>query len=227
MPELQQLPLPFIHRPDFAEFDFVEAASNADALAWLGRPADWPCGRLALWGEAGCGKTHLLHLWAGRAGARYVCGPVLRSELPSGNPAMALAIDEADAVADDTCLLHTLNFAAEERWPVLLAARTPPARWAVQLPDLASRLRAIIAVEIGPPEEALLRALLAKLLSDRQLAISPAVQDWLLRHLPRTPAAMGDAVIRLERAAMAGRTVTRALAASAVAEVTGGADAGC
>ncbi|HEX5325201.1 MAG TPA: chromosomal replication initiator DnaA, partial [Acetobacteraceae bacterium] len=187
---MRQLPLPFVHRPDFAELDFVEAASNTDALAWLRHPADWPCGRLALWGEAGCGKTHLLHLWAGRSGARYVCGPVLRPELSS--PAMALAIDQADAVTDEACLLHRLNFAAEERWPVLLAARTPPAHWAVRLPDLASRLRAITAVEIGRPEEALLRALLAKLLSDRQLAVSPAVQDWLLLHLPRTPAAVSD-----------------------------------
>ena len=63
---MRQLALPFAHRPRFARADFVAAASNAEALAWLdrGRDARWPDHRLALWGEAGCGKTHLLQLWA-------------------------------------------------------------------------------------------------------------------------------------------------------------------
>jgi chromosomal replication initiation ATPase DnaA len=38
------------------------APSNGAALAWLERTADWPDHRLTLWGEPGCGKTHLLRL---------------------------------------------------------------------------------------------------------------------------------------------------------------------
>ncbi len=60
---------------------------------------------------------------------------------------------------------------------MLLAGRTPPARWPVRLPDLASRLRAITAVQIGPPEDALLRALLARLLADRQIRL-PNSRCW-------------------------------------------------
>ena len=64
-------------------------------------------------------------------------------------PTTALAIDDADAVPEATVLLHTLNAAAEARLPVLLAARTAPARWPVSLPDLASRLRATTAVALA------------------------------------------------------------------------------
>ncbi len=85
---------------------------------------------------------------------------------------------------------------------MLLAARTPPARWNTNLPDLASRLRAITAVEIGPPEDTLLRALLARLLADRQLRPAPAVHDWLLNRLPRSAAAVRDAVARLDAASL-------------------------
>src|SRR6185312_17541468 len=89
------------------------------------------------------------------------------------------------------------------------------ARWPVRLPDLASRLRAIAAVEIGPPDDSLLRSLLARLLADRQLTVAPAVQDWLLLRLPRTPAALRETVARLDHAALvSGGRVTRALAAS-------------
>ena len=204
-----QLPLPFVHRPRFAEIDFLGAPSNAAALSWLARTGDWPDGRLALWGAAGCGKTHLLHLWAGRDGARLVAGPAL-NEL---SPATPLAVDDADAAADEAVLLHTLNAAAEARCPVLLAARLPPARWTTRLPDLASRLRAVIAVEIGVAEDSLLRMLLARLVAERQVPITSAVQDWLVLRLPRSPAVLREAVARLDQASLAvSRPVTRALA---------------
>ena len=64
----------------------------------------------------------------------------------------ALALDDADTVAAEPLLLHLLNTARDRGLRVLLAGRTPPSRWPVRLPDLSSRLRAITAVEIRPPE---------------------------------------------------------------------------
>jgi chromosomal replication initiation ATPase DnaA len=199
---IRQLPLPLFPGPRFAEVDFREAPSNADACAWLRRTADWPNRRLALWGDPGRGKTHLVHIWATRTGAALWHGPLL-SGLPD-LPVAGIALDDADATADETALFHLLNAAGEARLPILLAGRAPPSRWPVQLPDLASRLRAITAVQIGPPEDTLLRALLARLLAERQLRPVPheAVQEWLVRHLPRTTAALREAVSRLDAASL-------------------------
>ena len=77
MPTPRQLALPFPHAPHFRVEEFLAAASNAEALEWLRHTASWPSLRLALWGPAGCGKTHLLHLWAERHGADLLSGPVL------------------------------------------------------------------------------------------------------------------------------------------------------
>ena len=222
MPASDQFPLPFQHQPAFAAVDFLAAASNQAALTWLERSADWPDHRLALWGEAGCGKTHLLHVWAARAGAVRWEGAALHG-LPKLPTKGGIALDTADA-AEEITLLHLLNSAAEARLPLLLVSRTPPARWPVRLPDLASRLRAITAVEIAPPEESLLQALLLRLLADRQLAVGATLQEWLLRRLPRSPAALREAVARLDRAALAeGGAITRPLAARVLAEMQGGA----
>ena len=219
-----QLPLPFPHQPSYSPADFLGAASNEAALDWLERTGEWPDGRLALWGEAGCGKTHLLRIWAGLRGAVLLNGPDLRG-LPDLPPPPGAALDNGDALADEAALLHLLNAAREAGVPVLLAARTPPARWQVRLPDLASRLRAITAVEIAPAEDSLLRALLLRLLSDRQLGVGPAIQDWLLLRLPRSAAALREAAARLDRAAMAsGGKVTRAIAAAVLAEMGAGGE---
>ena len=65
--------LPLSAEPSFVAVDFRAAPSNAAATAWLNRTADWPDRRLLLWGEPGCGKTHLLNIWATRTGADYAC----------------------------------------------------------------------------------------------------------------------------------------------------------
>lgn len=220
MSATQQLPLPFAHHPEFAAADLVASPGNEAARAWLARTEDWPEGRLALFGEAGAGKTHLLHLWAARRGALLCAGAALEAGAP---PAAGLAIDEAESVPDAEAFLHLLNAARARRVPVLLAARTAPARWAVPLPDLASRLRATLAVPIGPADDALLAALLTRLAADRQLDIPEPVRMWLLRSLPRSPGVLREAVARLDRAALGRpRGITRALAAEVVAELEAG-----
>lgn len=217
---MAQLALPIAHPPTYLESDFLQAASNAAARAWLARTNDWPGGRLVLFGEAGCGKTHLLRVWAVRVGARLIDATTLRQP-PPGPPDTALAIDDADRAADEPALLHWLNAATAAQTPVLLAGRASPTRWPTRLPDLSSRVRAATAVEVGAPEDTLLRALLARLLSDRQIAVPEAVQDYVLIRLPRTPAAIREAADRLDRAALeAGRPVSRSLAADVLAGLT-------
>ncbi len=213
------LPLPLPETPRAAAVDFLPAPSNAEALAWLERPAEWPQRRCALWGEEGCGKTHLLHRWAARNGAALFMGRSLPED-PGPLPQQPIAIDGADA-APELALLHLLNGAAEAGQPVLLAGRAPPAQWPVALPDLASRLRAVTAVRIGPAEDSLLRALLAKMLVERQLAVPEPVQEWLLARLPRTPGALREAAARLDRTSLgAGAPITIGLARRALPELT-------
>ena len=224
----RQLGLPFAHQPDFSAVDFLAAPANAAARIWLEDSRTWPSGRLALFGEADVGKTHLLQLWARRRQAIRVQGPALAGlmtmiEEDPGH--VGVAIDDADLIVDETALLHTLNACAEASVPVLLAGRAPPARWKVRLPDLASRLRALTAVEVEPPDDELLRALLAKLLADRQLAVAPLVQAFLLTRLPRTAAALVETTCRLDRLALAtGGRITLRLAAHVLAGFDGGAE---
>jgi chromosomal replication initiation ATPase DnaA len=216
----KQLLLPFGLTQGYAKEDFCPAPSNALAREWLGRPEGWSNNRLILWGDAGCGKTHLLRIWAAEQRAALFEGSGLDA-LP-GRVEHPVAIDDADIVEDPRALLHLLNSAAEAGQPVLLTARHPPARQAQKLADLASRLRASTAVEIRPPEAELLDRLLMRLAAERQLVLSPGVKNFMLTRLPRTPAVLREAVARLDRAALdRGVRITRALAADILAGLAG------
>ncbi len=221
----RQLPLPLPLAVSSARADLVADASNAEALAWLDRPAEWPLGRLALHGPAGTGKSHMLRALAAEGGWRLLRGAEL-TEAAALAGAPGTALDEAEG-APDAALFHLINRAAESGAPLLLAARAPPARWPVALPDLASRLRATMAVGIAPPTDALLAALLAKHLADRQLRIGPDVAPFLLARLPRDAAAIGAAVAALDAAALAaGTPITRPFARLALHDMLRNDDIG-
>jgi chromosomal replication initiation ATPase DnaA len=66
------LPLPY--HEAMTENDFMVTASNREAVAWaLERaPSSWPHHCLILYGPPGCGKTHLLSVWAEKNAARRI-----------------------------------------------------------------------------------------------------------------------------------------------------------
>lgn len=205
-----QLVLRFPRTPGYGADDLLPNAAQMQARAWLDGTEPWPLHRLAVWGAVGSGKTHLAHAWAERRN-----GTVLSAAPASGYPRGPVAVDSIDRVPDEPALLHLLNAAAEAGHPVLLVSTGAPGRLPVRLPDLASRLRATTAVPIGGADERFLALLLTRLLSERQLRLPSALQAWLLARLPRNPAAIGDAVARLDAAALtAGRAINRPMAAA-------------
>jgi chromosomal replication initiation ATPase DnaA len=212
---MKQLTLPFVDEQSYAAEDFCPAPSNAAARELLLHPENWSNFRLILWGEPGCGKTHLLHIWAQAHGAEIIESAHLQGLRRVQTP---VAVDDADLAPDPVALLHLLNNAAEAGQPLLLAARLPPARMAYKLADLTSRLRASSAVEIRTPEDELLEQLLTRLAAQRQLQLSIPVRNVLLLYLPREPAFYREAVARLDHAGLdragfdRGKKITRALA---------------
>ena len=142
----------------------------------------------------------------------------------SGGPALgtAIAAENADRAGyDENALFHLLNLANEKRLSLLLTARSHPNRWPIVLPDLSSRLSAVPVTEIGAPDEALLRTVMLKHFSDRQLHIDPKLLEFLALRIDRSLEAAAAAVDALDRAALrSGRKINRQLVMAALETVS-------
>jgi chromosomal replication initiation ATPase DnaA len=183
-------------------------------VAWLDRWPDWPGPGLTVHGPPGCGKTHLAHVFQARAAARLLRPSEIEHETPLAllEGAHACVLDGGPPVAEQE-LLHLYNALTEEGGHMLILSRVPPARWGVRLPDLASRLAALPAVRIEPPDDTLIEGLLIKLFADRQLDVAPGVVSYLTTRLERSFEALRCVVDRLDRESLARRrAVSLALA---------------
>ncbi len=203
---MAQLPLDLGHRASFSGEDFLVAPCNQAAVAWLDRWPDWPAAGLAVHGPAACGKTHLAHVFQARARAQ-----LLEPADLAGAPAPRLlagsraAILDGSPPLDEAALLHLYNHLAENGGHLLIVAEQPPARWTLGLRDLASRLAALPAVGIDPPDDQLIEAVLVKLFADRQLAVAPEVVTFLTKRIERSFETLRRLVGCLDRESLAQR----------------------
>lgn len=206
----RQLRLSLRGPPVFTRETFVVGASNAQALAALDAWPAWPGGVLALVGPEGVGKTHLAQAWRARTGA---------VQLDAGAPDIAAAaqrpalIEDIDRGGDEEGLFHLINQAAGNGCGLLLTARTLPVGWPARLPDLRSRLNAMMVAEIGEPDDEVLTGVLKHFF--RELYIRPAedVYPYLLKRMVRTIPGARAIVERLHEPEGLGRQpVSRALA---------------
>lgn len=209
-----QLVLDLAGEPRFDDADFLVSPANRAAFEMIAGGPSWPDPALLLVGPAGAGKSHLCAIFARRSGAlaldpRALAAP---AQLAESAPRAAV-LDGLDRVEDETALFHCMNFLRESGASLLIAARRPPAAEKFALADLLSRLRRAPVVEIGAPDDDLIRAVLEKLFRDRQLAVDAALIDYVALRLERSLDAARAFVRLLDEEALArGRRVTRALA---------------
>lgn len=218
----QQLTLDLPHRSATGAEDFLVSGSNEAAVAAIDAWPQWREPALALVGPAGAGKSHLVAVWAARSGARGVEARLLDERaIAAAIEIGALAIEDADrGIGDERVFFHILNLARETRVQVLITTRAAPGEIAIGLPDLRSRMRALPVVRISAPDEPLLRGLLVKLFSDRQLEVPPHVVEHVARHMERSTEAAARIVDEIDRMSLAAkRPVTRALAGEAMAHL--------
>lgn len=202
-----QLVLDLGHRSAFGREDFLVAASNAEAVAWLDRWPAWPAPALAIYGPGGCGKSHLVQVWRARSGALEftradLVGWGLGERLGA---ARAAFVEDADRGVDEPALLHLYNMLAERGGHLLVTGQEGPARWALRLADLRSRLIAAPAVAVAAPDEALMAALLVKLFADRQLHVSAELVVYLVPRIDRSFEAARRLVAALDQTSLATR----------------------
>lgn len=177
---MNQIALPLAWPAPETESDFIVTPANADAVRHLGHWSLWPVMATILTGPRKSGRSFLGRIFAARSGANLV---------------------DSGEDADEEELFHAWNSALSTRRPLLIIADTPSGQWDVALPDLRSRLAATPHIAIHAPDDALMKALVERLMASRGLAFSSDLPEWIARRIERSYVAIHRAVDVLDQAA--------------------------
>ncbi|PCJ34047.1 MAG: DNA replication protein [Alphaproteobacteria bacterium] len=201
MPSVQ-IPFDIPVREAFEAEDYLVTSSNEAAVKWVDCWPEWPNSHCTiLYGAAGCGKTHLSHVWQQKSGAKRMAMEDIDVTNLHGLP-NCLIIEAVDQIVSrpnmQEPLFHLYNWQKENEGSLLLTATQHPKYWPAALPDLRSRLLASMAIEIGPPDDELLAAVIVKQFLDRQINVPMDVIAYLLLRIERSFEAARDIVRRID-----------------------------
>lgn len=140
---------------------------------------------LIICGAPSAGKTHLATILL-----RQLDGEMITVAQDGGLDRVAdgalFIIDGLEQLGRPKLLLEAIERARLSGDRLVMVGRGDPKDWAGGLRDLETRLGAIARLTVSPPDEALLRNVMAKRLTDMQQPENEKLIEYAVRRLPRS-----------------------------------------
>ena len=191
-----QIALPLDWPQSQGESRLIVSDANREAFDHFRKWSLWPVRATLLAGPRRSGRSLLARSFVERVGGRLV--------------------DQADQ-ADEEELFHAWNAAQESGRPLVMIVDRVPPDWAVELPDLKTRIAVTPVATIAEPDDRLFRALIELHFADRGLHVPREALRFMAERLHRDYWTAERAVEAVDRHAIAERarlsvpTVRRAL----------------
>jgi len=174
-------------RPDMPpQLENFVCGDNGEALQSL-KDCIAGHGHLLLWGELGCGRSHLLHAAVQRARqagreACYLPSRNIDTDLPV-TPGLLLAVDDLEQLSPkaQVALFNAFNRATGLHQTLLLAAHAPPLELKLR-EDLRTRVGQCLGYELKLLDDETRAEILNELARRRGLSLSDDIVNFLLRH---------------------------------------------
>jgi chromosomal replication initiation ATPase DnaA len=213
-PNEQQIPLNLFHFPSHSGDDFMISDCNKSAVDLVQLWPNWPAHGAIIVGAPASGKSHLAAIWAEKAGAITIKAEALSNLLEKTMATnKSVVVENIQKLNDEQSLFHLYNFCREEGHDILCTSTILAKNLELTLADLRSRLLCLPVCEIGPPDEILLKTIMAKQFADRQILVEPNVINFLVNRMERSFQTAKNLVKALDKASLSHkRRITKPLA---------------
>ena len=185
---MSQLIFKFPFSKKYYKQDFFVSSNNFSAYKLIESWPSWPGKWLNIFGSSGSGKTHLAKILEKKIDkiklieAKNIDNEIIQ-DLNNFN---CLIIESFENNIDEKLLYSILNQSKQLENYILINSITPVKNIDFKLDDLKSRMNSFLYIGIELPTDDLLKVIISKTLSDRQININPKISNFIIKNVERS-----------------------------------------
>jgi chromosomal replication initiation ATPase DnaA len=185
---MDQLIFKFPFSKKYYEQDFFVSSNNFSAYKLIESWPNWPGKWLNIFGTSGSGKTHLAKILEKKINKIKLIdtkniNDLIIHELNNYN---CLILDNFNNSIDEKLLYSILNQSKQLENYILIISNTSLSNMKFKLEDLRSRINSFLDIGIELPTDDLLRVIISKSFSERQININPKISDFIINNVDRS-----------------------------------------
>ena len=185
---MSQLTFKFPFKTKYYEQDFYVSSNNFSAYRLIESWPNWPGKWVNIFGPKGCGKTHLSNILKKKINSVKI---VQAKDIDNEKAFIlenldCLIIDNFDQNVDEKLLYSILNHSKQQNIYILINSHLPLKDLKYKLQDLHSRAKSFVNLGIELPTDDLLRVIISKSFSEKQIEITPKISEYIIKHIERS-----------------------------------------
>ena len=183
----EQLIFNFPFKKNYLQQDFYVSKNNFNAFKLIESWPNWPSRLINIFGPTGCGKTHLVNILKSKIQSTIISPNIVSEDiLKKYKTKECLIIDDFNNDKDEKILYSIINQAYQDNKYLIISSPISIKSFQTKLLDLKSRFGSFIDIGIDLPTDDLIRVILTKNFSDRQIQVSQKNIEYILKNIERS-----------------------------------------
>ena len=196
---MSQLTFKFPFTTNYFEEDYYVSSNNFDAYKLIESWPNWSGRYINIYGPSGCGKTHLTNILKKKINCFFINASELNdNSIPLIKLRECLIIDEYKNNIEENLFYSIFNQCHQSNQYMIVNSVKPIRNNEIKLNDLKSRFHSFISIGIDLPTDDLIRVILSKNFSDKQIKIDAKLLEYILKNIHRSYEDIFDLINKLD-----------------------------
>jgi len=183
-----QLVFKFPFKTKYYEQDYYVSSNNFSVYRLIESWPNWPGKWVNIFGPKGCGKTHLSNILKKKINLVQILDAkdIDNETISKFEKLDCLIIDNYEKNIDEKIFYSILNQSRQLDIYVVINSILPIRDMKFELKDLRSRAESFVNLGIELPTDDLLRVIISKSFSDKQIEITPKISEYIIKNIERS-----------------------------------------
>ena len=184
---MNQLVFKFPFKTTYFEKDFFVSTNNFNAYKLIESWPKWPDKKINIFGPAGCGKTHLTNILSKKLKLLSINSSKFDEKINN-------LVKEFDCIVlenykeniNEKLLYSFINQISQFDKILIINSLDNIKNFKINLVDLKSRLNSFMEIRINLPTDDLIRVIISKSFSDKQIELSNKNLEFIIKNIDRS-----------------------------------------